>query len=331
MKQNKELRQDLVSGDWVLIASGRGKRPFQFKEEKFIKPSKKNCIFENPEKAGGGGVIRSYPETGPWQLQIVPNKYPAITHESKASLRSKKRGPFLTIPGYGYHELLITRDHDKNFPKLTKKNAGFVFKAFQERYQDLAKDKKLANISIYHNWGPKTGASIYHPHYQMIAIPVIPPDVHRSLMGSGEFSKKHGSCVHCMQIDWERKEKKRIIYENEGAIVFAPFVSKEPFEMRVFNKQHLPYFEDLDEENLMYAVDALQTALEKLEKAINNAQYNFFIHTSPLKNKEKYEHYHWHIEIVPRLNISAGFELSTAVEINPMDPDDAAKLLRNTR
>jgi len=331
MKNKGELRQDLISGDWVLIASARAKRPHQFKEKKIRRVPKTTCIFENPEKAGGGGLLGSYPKEGPWQIKVVPNKYPAVTHRTKEIIRSKKHGPFLTIPNYGHHELLITRDHDKNFPKLSRENAELVFMAFQDRYRDLAKDKKLANISIYHNWGPRTGASIYHPHYQMLAIPVIPPDVYRSLRGSNKFFRKYKTCVHCRQISWERKQKKRIIYENDNAIVFAPFVSKEPFEMRVFNKQHSPYFEDLSKEDLMYAVDALQNAIKKLEKAIKNVQYNFFIHTAPLKDKSKYKHYHWHIEIFPRMNISAGFELSTALEINPMDPDEAAKLLRNVR
>ena len=129
-------------------------------------------------------------------------------------------------------------------------------------------------------------------------------------------------------IDWEKKEKKRLIYENKGAIVFAPFVSQEPFELRVFPKKHLSYFEDTSVKDMEFVVDALQNALIKIERKLKNPHYNFFIHTSPLKNKKTRRHYHWHIEILPKISVSAGFELGTGIEITAVDPDEAAKILK---
>ena len=129
-------------------------------------------------------------------------------------------------------------------------------------------------------------------------------------------------------VKWEKKENHRIVYENKSAIVLAPFVSREPFELRVFPKKHLPYFEDTPQNIMEDIVAALQKALAKIEKKLGDPDYNFFIHTAPLKDKKKYSHYHWHIEILPKFNISAGFEQGTGIEINPVDPDEAAKILR---
>ena len=325
---SSELRQDLVSGDWVLIAPGRGKRPDQFKEKaKREKQPKTGCIFENPKQAGGGLVILSSPNTKAWKLQVVPNKYPAVTQSGIWELHPNKTGPFSTLPGFGYHELLITRDHHKNFAALSPRDALLVFQAFRERYMEMAKDKNLAYISIFHNWGNKAGASVYHPHYQILGIPVVPPDVGHSLEGSRRYRQKHRKCVHCIQIEWEKKQKSRIIFEDKYAIAFMPYVSKEPFEMRVFPKCHRPYFEEMKDGELTHIVKALQTSLNKLEKALSRPDYNFFLHTSPVRNKKSDSHYHWHIEIVPRTNISAGFELGTDIEINPLDPDKAASFL----
>ena len=327
-----ELRQDLVSGDWVLIAPGRRRRPGQFREKKKReKQPKKGCVFENPKKAGGGLVILSYPDTKAWRLQIVPNKYPAVTQSGVWVMHMDKVGPFSTLPGFGYHELLITRDHDKNFAALTPKSALLVFQAFRERYRKLSEDKNLSYISIFHNWGPKAGASVYHPHYQILGIPVVPPDVGHSLRGSFNYNKRHKKCVHCIQIDWEKKQKKRIIFEDRYAISFSPFVSKEPFEMRIFPKTHRPFFEEMRDGELTHVVSALQKSLQKLEKGLNGPDYNFFIHTAPVHNKRSYNHYHWHIEVVPRTNISAGFELGTDIEINPLSPDEAAKFLKQAK
>ena len=327
---NSELRQDLVSGDWIVIAPRRAKKSRQLiKKEKRIKTPIKGCPFEDPQESGQSEPILMYKNKRPrdWQLQIIPNKYPAFVHRNICAQISH-HGPYSTISGVGHHDIVITRDHNKNFPHLNKDEANLVFRAFVERYRMLANDSCSAYVSIFHNWGPKAGASIYHPHYQIISIPVVPPDVGHSLLGSAHYFKKFKKCVHCVMIDWEKKIRRRIVYENKGAIVFTPFISREPFELRIFPRKHLPYFEDTPVEDLKFIVEALQKALMKIEKRLKDPDYNFFIHTAPILNKKKYTHYHWHIEIQPKISISAGFELGTGIEITVVDPDEAAKILR---
>jgi len=328
---NSELRQDLVSGDWIVIAPRRGQRPHQFLQKtKRFKAPIKGCPFENPLK-NGHELIFAYPESAStkndWQVMVVKNKYPVFIHKKQCAKKFKK-GPYSVVEGIGHHDLIITRDHHKNFPHLNKETANLVFQAFRDRYLMLFNDPYAVYVSIFHNWGPKAGASIYHPHYQMIALPVIPPDVNHSLSGSLRFFKKYKKCVHCTMIEYEKKEKKRIVYENKGAIVFTPFISREPFELRVFPKKHLPYFENTLDNDLELIVDALQKALLKIEKRLKDPDYNFFIHTAPILNKKKYKNYHWHIEILPKISISAGFELGTGIEITVVDPDEAAKILK---
>lgn len=325
---SSELRQDLVSGDWILVAPGRRRRVQQFKEKGGrIIPPKKGCPFEDWEKSSGQKAIWTYPEGKSWRLQVVPNIYPAVTSTLDRPLRTKKRGPFTTFPAFGYQEVIITRDHHNNFSKLRAAEAASVLKTFKDRYLILGKDNKLAYISMFQNWGAKAGASIYHPHYQIIAIPVVPPDVARSLEGSRLYFQRHKACVHCIQIAWEKKEKKRVIFESKNAIAFLPFASREPFEMRVFPKAHSPFFEETTDGLFRSVTEALQAALKKLEKNLNQPDYNFFIHTAPLRHRARYHQYHWHFEIIPRTNISAGFELGSGIEINPVDPDEAALFL----
>ena len=326
---NSEFRQDLVSGDWIVIAPRRLERPRELSKKhiKRVRTPVSKCPFEYPEKSGNGKPILIYPARKNWQVQVVSNKYPALIHK-KACASLFKNGPYSVMDGRGYHELVITRNHNKNFAKLNQEEAGLVFRAFQERYRMFNDDHCLAYVSIFHNWGPNAGASVYHPHYQIIAIPVLPPDISHSLEGSGRYFQKYGKCVHCAMLQWEKKERKRVLYENKGAIVIAPFVSREPFELRIFPKRHLPYFEDADSKDLGFTVEALQKSLQLIEKYLGDPDYNFFIHTAPLKNKNKYRHYHWHIEILPKLSISAGFELGTGIEITVVDPDEAVKVLK---
>jgi len=284
MNVESEFRQDLVTGDWIVIAPGRASRPQDIIKKiskKRVRAPKSTCPLENPQKHGNGTPILKYEnrENGEWELQVIPNKFPAVDHKKSLS-SSVKRGPYWTFPGIGHHDLIITRDHDENFPKLDLFQARNVFWAYQERYKMLAKEKFIAYVSMFHNWGPKAGASIYHPHYQMMAIPVVPPSIKRSLDGSLKYYKNHRKCVHCDMIDWEMKDKNRVVYMNDNAIVFNPFVSREPFEIRVFPRQHLPYFEDTSEGVIRDIVKALQFVLKNFEKNLHDPDYNFFIHTN---------------------------------------------------
>ena len=328
-----QLRQDLVSGDWIVVAPGRARRPHQLikKRPKRKVAPKSSCPFENPQKSGHKKPILIYGNHQDWRLQIVENKYPALIHRRNGEKCAPiiKEGPYSVAQSIGHHELVITQNHWKNFSKLSTNEANQVLESFRDRYLMFLNDKCISYVSIFHNWGPTAGASIYHPHYQIVAIPIIPPDVQHSLAGSLNFYKKYKKCVHCAMIKQELGNKRRVIYQNEGAIAFCPFVSKEPFEVRIFPKKHLPYFENTLDYTLGYVVEALQYVLKKITKNLKDPDYNFFIHTAPMRDKERYKCYHWHIEVLPKTNISAGFELGTGIEINPVDPNDAAKLLKS--
>ncbi|MFA5052533.1 MAG: DUF4921 family protein [Parcubacteria group bacterium] len=325
-----EFRQDIVSGDWVLIATGRKKRPQELivKKEKIVVPKDK-CPFENPQASGNAEpVLIREDKRGNWRIQVVPNLYPAVFSGTEQTTAVLKNGPYYLMKGVGYHDVVITRGHDENFPRLSPAEATMCLEVMQERYRMVARDERIAYVSIFHNWGLAAGASVYHPHYQMISIPIVPPDVSHSLRGSERYYKENGSCVHCTILKKEKAEKKRIIFENRGAIAFLPFVSREPFEIRVFPKIHSPFFEDCGPSCLKYIAEALQKSLKMLEDRLGCVDYNFFIHTAPVKNREDYPFYHWHIEIQPKIVISAGFELGTGIEITVVDPDDGAAFLK---
>lgn len=325
-----QLRRDVVSGDWIVLATGRAKRPEDFIKKRIGKRARSPiaaCPFEDPQKTGHGQPLLLYKNHKDWEVQIIPNKFPALTHHDVCPTLAG-RGPFSLLDGVGHHDVLITRDHNANFPALKPRVAELVFQALRDRYLMLVNDPCLAYVSIFHNWGPAAGASIFHPHLQLIAIPVIPPDVQHSLNGSKKYFDERRKCVHCVIIDWEKEKKSRVVFENEGAIAFAPFVSREPFEIRVFPKKHLPYFENTRDEDFADIVHVLQKVLKSVELNLGDPDYNFFIHTAPMREKEKFDHYHWHIEIRPKIAIQAGFELGTGIDINVIDPDDAAKILK---
>lgn len=327
-----ELRQDLVSGDWIILSTERARRPHELlqKKKKRHPTPVGECPFEDLKKSGNWPPIMTSPANPPasgWRVAVIPNKYPALKHGNICAA-SLKTGLYKRLSGIGYHDLVITRDHRNSLAHLSEKEGLELFEVLQKRYRELKKDDCLVYTSTFFNWGESAGASLYHPHYQMLTLPIVPPDISHSLNGSDNYFKKHRRCVHCVMINFEEKNKSRIIFENSAAIAVAPFVSRQPFEIRIFPRRHHPYFEKTPLADMKHIVSALRAALRKVEKNLGDTDLNFFIHTAPLKNQYLYNHYHWHIEIIPKISTMAGFELGTGVDINVVDPDAAAKILR---
>ncbi len=327
-----ELRQDPVSGDWIIMAPERGGRPHNIGGKKAArKPSpKKDCPFENPKKSGNWPPILSWPNEKKWQILLTPNKFPALSHADGCA-QNFRVGPYDLKNGTGRHDLLITRDHRKNFGDLAPAMATKVLEVLQARYRMLARDKCLLYTSSFFNYGPTAGASIFHPHYQVITLPILPSDFKHSLLGLEAYYEKNHRCAHCVMLAEELRSKTRIIDQNRFAALVSPFVPREAYEIRVFPKRHLPRFENTSLHELRDMAAMLQSGIKRLKRYLGDPDFNFFIHTAPLKNRTRYRYYHWHIEIVPKITIIGGFELSTGVDINVVDPENAAAVLRGEK
>lgn len=325
-KPISELRFDLVSKNWVAIATGRAKRPEEFSKQERLKVEvdKKDCPFCNlatQEKP----VLEYKNEAGQVEVAVIPNKYPAFAQTG--SLNERAEGPYSIMDGVGFHELVVTGDHNKSLAQLPIAQVRRVIDAYQERYLELANEKFVNYVSIFHNHGREAGASIVHPHSQIMAIPVMDPDIQGSLNGSRLFFDTQGECVHCTMMEWDLEDKQRIIFENKEFVVLCPFASRAAFEVRVYPKEHHPYFERIKDAEKDQLAEALQTALKKIYQGLNDPAFNFFLHTSPADGKD-YGHYHWHFEIMPKTSVWAGFELGAGIEISTVKPEDAAEYLR---
>lgn len=336
-----ELRQDLVTGEWIVVATGRARRPDDFakpRDREQIPESAEGCPFETLHENAkavytSAGERFAYPgehrpdTDAPWWLEVVPNKYPAFGYGECAVEHGV--GPYRFQDGVGVHEVVITRDHTRSIAQMSPGEVAVLIRAYRDRYLALRDEGCVEYISIFHNHGAAAGASIAHPHSQIIAIPVIPPDVSRSLIGSGAYFAKTGKCVHCVMIEFEALEGRRIIYENQDFVVCCPFAPRQAFEVRIFPKRHAPYFEVLTEREIQHAGDALRQAVARLDRALAGPAYNFFIHTAPTADGQSVAHYHWHLEIVPKTAVWAGFEIGTGIEISTISPESAAGYLRD--
>jgi len=331
-----EIRYDIISRDWVIVATGRAKRPEAFKKEKKeeFSISEKECPFCNIETQKPPVLIFENQKEIPlkngipknWTTIVIPNKYPALLPAKK--IKTEKEGKFYRkITGAGYCELVIPRNHYKNLDQLQIWQIKEILDCYQKRYLSLMKKAFVNYISIFHNSGKEAGASQPHPHSQIITTPLIDIDLKKALWSSQDYFKKYKKCIYCQMNAWEMKSKKRIVIENENFLALCPFTSKSAFEVIISPKFHSPHFEKITEKQKESLAQIFSIVMKKIAKGLNSPPYNFYLHTAPCDGK-KYPYYHWHFTILPKLSIPAGFELGTKMEISTIEPERAAEYLR---
>jgi len=327
-----ELRQDPVTHEWVVVATSRAQRPEDFNQnsrKKVVEDPDKKCFFCYPEETGQKKDTLIYQnKQGDWTLRVFPNKYPAFIRPQTGFIQHQEEGPYFKMDGVGYHEIVVTRDHKKPLAQLDILEIAEVIDAFQERYIDLMNQKSVNYIEIFQNHGQEAGASVVHPHSQIMAIPVIPSQAKTELKGAENYYRMNKQCVYCAIIDWEREKKERLVFENNEFFVFCPYASRVAFETWIIPKKHKPYFERVSQSEKLALAEVLKIALEKIYQALGDPAYNFYFRTSPADGQD-YPHFHWHLEILPKTATWAGFELATGIEISTIQPEVAAKYLRD--
>lgn len=330
-----ELRFDTASKDWVIIATGRAKRPETFKQKRQSDKDSSTekcpfCHIESQAKPtlvfarGKKAAIDKIPDN--WTTVCIPNKYPAFLPYSK--LEKKKEGPcYRKMNAVGFHEVVVTRDHNKSLGQMSLEQVKEVLDVYQSRYLSL-KNKKFVNyISIFHNHGAEAGASIFHPHSQIITTPLIDIDLSKALSNSSRYYKEKGKCVYCQMNKWELKHGRRIVFENDLFSSLCPFASKAAFQVIISPKKHYSYFEKISQQEKWSLAEVFRESLRKIYKGLGDPAYNFYLHTAPCNGKE-YPYYHWHWTILPKTSTWAGFEIGTRMEISTVEPEKAAQYLR---
>lgn len=322
------LRQDIITGDWVVIAPGRARRPDDFVHPKPELQKKKNSC---PFCVGSPGYkdnakIRIDCEN----IYVIENKFPAF-YDNEASSRSYYPEDFYRErPSVGKHEVVVIKDHNISLTKFSKSLTSEMFFAILMRYKEIKKDNQVFSITPIYNHGPEAGASIEHPHAQIFASGIVANTVNREMDGAERYFGVNGACVFCDIIKHEKREKKRIVYENDYFLAFCPFASRLPFNIWVIPKKHESQFENSSQNQIDEFADATMETLSALEKIIPGLALNMYIRTLPT-TLDNSEFYHWYLEITPRLTLFGGFELGSDVIINVIPPEKATEYLKNSK
>lgn len=281
---------------------------------------------ETPEESLSYREASSSANEPGWWVRVMPNKFPALDPEGE--IRRKGEGMYDRMTGAGVHEVVVeSPSHTRPLAEMPVKQVREVLWAFRDRCRTLANDPRLRYILVFKNHGRAAGASIDHPHSQIIGLPIVPKRVQEELDGALRYMEYKERCVFCDMVDEELRDRVRLVSENKRFLSVQPFASRFPFETCILPRRHETHFDEISEEAIDDLAVILKETLWRIRRALNDPPFNFVIHTSPL-DQAKLPHYHWHIEIMPKLTQVAGFEWGSGFYINPVAPEEAARTLR---
>jgi UDPglucose--hexose-1-phosphate uridylyltransferase len=246
---------------------------------------------------------------------------------------------FDMMNGVGAHEVIVeSPDHQWEFSESPLHQIREVLIAYRERIIDLQGDKRFRYTLVFRNYGLRAGASLAHPHSQLISIAVMPRRVKDELKAAKEYFVEKERCIFCDIITQELELNKRVVAENEHFVALSPFAARFPYELNILPRQHCHDFTRMSDEETWGLAHVMRNVLKRVRTALNNPAYNFMLHTSPypIPRPGRPDYwgtiewdFHWHIEIVPRLTRVAGFEWGTGFYINPVAPEASTQVLRD--
>ena len=305
------LRQDPLTGQWVILAEGRQRRPNEFGMPEAPGCAAADCPFcpghENQTTAEILATGRpAGQESGPpWRVRVFGNMYPVLAH----------------------HEVVAyTPDHQGSLGRLEVDHLTEVLQVIRGRMQAMiAADPAPRCVLPFCNHGPLSGATLSHPHLQLLASPEVPSTIENLQHRFTEHRSLHGTCLLCDLVEKELDCGDRIVASSEGAVCLTPWASRFSWELRVIPRAHQSHLDQAEDRQLAEVAKMLQSGLARLEKIHQNLSYNVVFFSDAVGSRGDF---HWHVSILPRRTQVAGFELGSGMAINSLAPEIAAHRLR---
>jgi UDPglucose--hexose-1-phosphate uridylyltransferase len=326
-----QLRQNIITGEWVVIAPERARRPSEYITEiQSIPKLPKDDVFAVTSDNYKKNRLHDYDTEN---VYVITNKYPAFVEpkeRGEGQHAQIEQGFYHSRAAIGGHDVVIIKDGETTLPHFTRAIWRDLLHVTQRRYQYF--DDACGNESTMwiYNHHPQAGASIAHPHAQIFSSNITPNLLRKELAETEHYWQSHGRNAFDDLITHEQTFRNRVLFENEHYIAFTQYAARFPFETWILPKYQADRLEHISEEQLAATIPALTTVLGKLNKTLKDPPLNMFIHSAP-HTQAKSEWYRWHIEIIPRLNPHGGFELGSQVYITVMSPELAAQYLNDQR
>ena len=328
-----EFRHNVLTREWVIIATERAKRPQDFakkmKDKKAVLSYVDTCPFCPGNEKMTPPETYVVPDTNSWRVRVTPNKFAAVSFEGE--LHRSFRGIRRTVTGVGIHEVIVeTPDHSKTTALLKDHEVETVIQTYLNRFLFASADPRVGQVTLFKNHGEAAGTSLEHPHSQIIATPVITAQLRDRLINSLKHFDEFGECLFCHVLEQELKEGTRVILETEHFVSFVQFAALTPFSLLIMPRRHMACFAEINDAEAAGLAHTLRVTLAKLYYGLENPDFNYSIRTAPHEYSGA-KYHHWYLSVIPRLTKMAGFELGSGMFINASLPEENASFLRGVK
>lgn len=327
-----ELRLNVLTNEWVILAPVRSQRPSDLCRA-HPRPARvahdPGCPFCPGNEQRSVETARVPDGAGGWRTRVVLNRFPALTRDAPGSgaVGEEVRGLRVRADAYGAHEVFVdTPRHDDVTALMSVAELTGVLESYRARYRVMAADPRLAHVVIFKNHGAAAGASLAHPHSQLIASPVASRQVLDRMALFARHLRDHGGCLACAVLADELRDGARVLHAGRGFVALTPWAALSPFHTWILPRRHLRNFGDIAADELVDLASTLRRVLRMLHFGLGDPDFNYVIRSGPLRGGGV--DYHWYLSIVPRVGERAGFEFGSGMYINPTWPDDTAAFLR---
>lgn len=326
-----EIRYNMITREWVIIATERAKRPEDFAKANPRKPTPPphdpKCVFcTGNEHLTPPESLRIPNGSGGWSVRVIPNKFSALN--PTLELTRKVDGLKRTISGAGIHEVIVeTPAHDKTLALLSDGEIENVLEAYRQRYSAVTEDPRVAHVTLFKNHGERAGSSLEHPHSQLVGTPIIPPQVRERMENALRFYDETGDCIFCATVADELVDQARIVEQTDHFAAFIPYAALTPFHLWIFPLRHAANFMDTTDAESKDLAHLLRRILRKMYFSLVNPDFNLSVRTPP-REASGLKYYHWYISLIPRVTRVAGFEIGSGMFINVALPEQSAEFLR---
>jgi UDPglucose--hexose-1-phosphate uridylyltransferase len=322
------LRQDPTTNEWVILAPHRALRPHG--EEPVgrepLPPFDPDCPFCPGNEERTPPEILRVPPGDPWSIRAFPNLYPAVEPEGSTERRGETGSR--EMAGVGRHEVVVESPrHDDRLDEMSVEALAPVVATWRDRYRTLREEAAVREVIVFKNFGAMAGTSLVHPHSQILATPVFPPDSLWRYDVANRYFDDTGRCVYADLLDRERQVGIRMVAENDEFMAVAPFAARTPYETWIAPTAHESSFDRLDDGRVPGLAAMLRDVLGALRRAAGDPDYNLVLYSAPAHEAAK-PFFQWHFRLLPRMSALAGFELATGMAINTLAPEEAAATLR---
>jgi UDPglucose--hexose-1-phosphate uridylyltransferase len=330
-QDERAVRRNILTGEDVIFSPSRGRRPGAQASEDIHKDALgvEGCPFCPGHEELIPPILSEHGTTSaerPWNTRAFANKYPALD----ADLPPQKADyPYPTWRGHGIHEVIVeTPHHEEDLHEMETESLAAVVETYVERVAKLRDAHPQLYPTLFKNHGRKAGATLRHPHAQLIASPVVPQAVRVRERRARRYFARTGRCLACQVIEIERSQGERIIWSDDHFLAVVPYAASTGFEVMIIPKRHCADITLLDAQERLSLALAMGRLSGALDHVVGGSAYNLLFALGTTESLAA-PWQHWYMMIRPRFGVDAGFESATGMRINASWPEDNAAVLRD--